>query len=176
MTTAFILSVQGLAPFVNRLEKFDKDVSKQLKKEMKQGANEVAKEARSLLSIVGNPMSQWAKYSWVEQDRPAADARNLQFSMPAAKKGIKVRSYRGRNRGVTTAFGYRVNQMNPAAAIFETAGSVDKSGAIFNTTMNRDHGGNRYPRILYRAYYVAMPKVEAKIRAAIRKAEKGVGL
>jgi hypothetical protein len=174
MPTEYRLEVQGLAPFVNRLEKFDKDVSKQLKKEMKQGANEVAKEARSLIGAVGNPMSQWAKYSLIEQDR--ANGRNLQFNLPAAKKGVKVKSYRGRNRGVTTAFGYRVTQSDVAAAIFERAGAEDKSGAIFNTTMNRDHGGNRYPRIFYRAYYVAMPKVEAKIRAAIRKAEKGVGL
>lgn len=174
MPTEFRVETQGIAPFINRLEKFDQDVSKILKKEMKQGSNEVAKEARSLISSIGTPLSQWAKYSWIEQDRAAG--RNLQFNTSAAKKGIAVRSYRGRNRGQTVGFGYRVTQLDVQGAIFERAGHSNKKGFKFGVTMNRDHGSNRYPRTLYRAYYAGMGRAQAIISAAIRKAEKEVGL
>ena len=43
MPTEFRVQAQGIAPFINRLEKFDKDVSKTLKDEMRRGSYEVAK-------------------------------------------------------------------------------------------------------------------------------------
>jgi hypothetical protein len=175
MPVQYRVEVQGIAPFVNRLEKFDKDVSKTLKKEMRQGANEVAKEARSLIGAIGGtPLSGWGP--WTSRTKGKQTERDLSFNVPAVKKGIKVQSYRGRFRGATTSFGYRVNQMNPGGAIYELAGSQDKSGDLFNSNLNNKRGSNRYPRIMYRAYYAGMSRAETMIRAAIRKAEKEVGL
>jgi hypothetical protein len=175
MPTEYRVEVQGISPFINRLEKFDKDVSKTLKAEMRRGSNEVAKEARSLIGALGgNPLSGWG--TWSSAGRGRTDARDLSFSPAAAKRGIKVQSYRGRSRGVVTSFGYRVKQMNPGGAIFELAGSQNKSGELFNSNLNEKHQNIRYPRILYRAYYAGMSRAETIIRAAIRKAEKEVGL
>ena len=175
MPTEYRIEAQGIAPFVNRLEKFDKDVSKTLKKEMRQGANQVAKEARSLIGAIGgNPLSGWGP--WTSRTRGKQTERDLSFNVPAVKKGIKVQAYRGRFRGATVAFGYRVNQMNPGGAIYELAGSQNRSGDLFNSTLNNKRGSNRYPRIMYRAYYAGMGRAEAMIRDAIRKAEKKVGL
>jgi hypothetical protein len=175
MPVQYRVEVQGISPFINRLEKFDKDVSKTLKAEMRRGSNEVAKEARSLIGALGgNPLSNWG--SWSSAVRGRTDARDLSFSPAAAKRGIKVQSYRGRSRGVVTSFGYRVKQMNPGGAIFELAGSQNKSGDLFNSNLNAKHQNIRYPRILYRAYYAGMSRAETIIKAAIRKAEKEVGL
>jgi hypothetical protein len=175
MPVQYRVEVQGIAPFVNRLEKFDKDVSKTLKKEMRQGANEVAKEARSLIGAIGGtPLSGWGPWSSSRSGR--TDARDLSFTAATAKRGVRVESYRGRSRGVVTSFGYRVKQMNPGGAIYELAGSQNKSGDLFNSNLNNKRGSNRYPRIMYRAYYAGMSRAETIIRAAIRKAEKEVGL
>jgi hypothetical protein len=175
MPTEFRVQAQGIAPFINRLEKFDKDVSKTLKAEMRRGSNEVAKEARSLIGALGgNALSNWG--TWSSAGRGRTDARDLSFSPAAAKRGIKVKSYRGRSRGVVTSFGYRVSQMNPGGAIYELAGSRNRSGDVFNSNLNSKRGSNRYPRIMYRAYYAGMSRAETIIRAAIRKAEKEVGL
>lgn len=174
MPTEYRLEVQGIAPFINRLEKFDKDVSKTLKAEMRRGSNEVAKEARSLISALGgNPLSNWGGWSSVGTGR--TDARDLSFNASTAKRGVRVESYRGRSRGVVTSFGYRVKQMNPGGAIYELAGSQNKSGDVFNSNLNSKRGSNRYPRIMYQAYYAGMSRAQTIIRAAIRKAEKEVG-
>ena len=107
--------VEGLAPFINRLEKFDKDVSKELKAEMKKGADVVAKAAGSTVS--GVPISGWG--TWNHQ------GRDLGYNPSKVKSGFKVATNRYRRRGVTAAFGYDVVQANAGGSVYEVIG--DKS-------------------------------------------------
>jgi hypothetical protein len=164
-----------IGAFINRLEKFDKDVSKELKQEMRKASGRVANESRSLISAMGDPLSNWAGYSWVEQDR--ADGRNLQFNMSAVKRGYKVKTNRHRKSGITTAFGQSVVQETAAGAILELAGS-DNSKATFNKNIinARKSPIGKIPRILGKAYYRVMPIVVVELRSAIRRAEMKVGL
>jgi hypothetical protein len=164
-----------IGAFINRLEKFDKDVSKELKQEMRKASGRVANESRSLISAMGDPLSNWAGYSWIEQDRTSG--RNLQFNMSTVKKGYKVKSHRHRKSGITTAFGQSVVQTSAAGAILELAGSVNKTQQFNKNIINaRKSPMGKIPRILGKAYYRVMPIVVVELQAAIRRAEKKVGL
>ena len=164
-----------IGAFINRLEKFDKDVSKELKQEMRKASGRVANESRSLISAMGDPLSNWAGYSWVEQDR-AKNQRNLQFNMSKVKKGYKVKTNRHRKSGITTAFGQSVVQETAAGAILELAGSRSMGQFNQNLISARKSPIGKIPRILGKAYYRVMPIVVVELQAAIRRAEKKVGL
>jgi hypothetical protein len=165
------VATPDLAAFINRLEKFDGDVSKELKQRMRKASGLVAKDARSRQEV---PLSQWGAYRWIEQDRQSG--RNLRYDLAAARRGIRVNTNRYRASGVTTAFGMSVVQRDAAGAIFELAGSKNKSGHRFNNTLNRVLGSGPYPRSLFPAYYAVMPAVQDEIQSAIRDAERKVGL
>jgi hypothetical protein len=171
------LTVEGIAPFINRLEKFDKDVSKELKKEMRSAADMVRREAIS--RVPSQPLSGWGVWR--------QDGRDLDYDAGRVRKSYKTVTNRYRNLGVTTAFGYSAVTENPAAAIFEQVGAPQPKG---NTTWRssaqfRRYITNRYgarpnvkggKRILVPSYYSVMPKVEERITKAIREAERKVGL
>ena len=170
-----------IADFVNRLEKFDRDVSKELKKGLRTGAGFVASAAKSKVAMAGVPLSHWA-YSWVEQDR-TENVRNLLYSVSQAQGAIKPVAYRARKNGRTVAFGYYVKQMDPAASIFELAGSVNKvskqsrgGSTTFNKNLLERYGDGPYPRILYPSYYAGMPAARALIEKAVADAARRVGL
>jgi hypothetical protein len=172
------LTAEGIAPFINRLEKFDKDVSKALKKDMRMAADDVRKAAVKRLPN-GVPISNWGRWR--------QNGRDLDYDRGRVRKSYKVATNRYRNLGVTTAFGYSVVTENAAAAIFEQVGAPTRKGntswfssdQFIRTLVNR-HGprpkvkGGK--RILVPAYYEAMPSARRKIEKAIREAERKVGL
>jgi hypothetical protein len=169
------IATPEIGSFINRLEKFDKDVSKELKQEMRKASGRVANESRSLISAMGDPLSNWAGYSWFEQDR-AKNQRNLQFNMSKVKRGYKVKTNRHRKSGITTAFGQSVVQETAAGAILELAGSRSMGQFNQNLISARNSPIGKIPRILGKAYYRVMPIVVVELQAAIRRAEKKVGL
>lgn len=156
----------NLAESVDALEKFDSEVGKILKKEMRAGANEVAKAARK--KIPNSGLTNWGAWTY------SGDGRDLGFIGGWVKRGIAVETKRSRSRGSTVALGYRVVSKSAAGAIFELAGSKNKSDGL-GLAMSKNHRTNNYPRTLFPAYYEAMPKAIEKIEAAIRKAEPAIG-
>lgn len=173
------LKAEGIAPFINRLEKFDKDVSKVLKKEIKNSADLVRREAIS--RVPENPLSGWGK--WIQE----GNGRDLSYDRKTVRSSYKTVQNRYRRQGITVGFGYSVATQNPAAAIFETIGSEQprgntrwRSSSQFRRYVVNRHGmrpkvkGGK--RILVPAYYAVIPKVREKIQNAIREAERKVGL
>jgi len=172
-----------IAAFINRLEKFDKEVSKELKASMKKGTDHVVKEAQRRIDALpfSPPLSRWG-YSWVEQDR-TENVRNLRFDKARAKRGIKAAAYRARKRGATVAFGYQAIQKDPAASIFELAGSDSKRSKetragswTFNPNILDRFKNGPYPRIMYPSYYVGIKQARQEIDDALQQARKAVGL
>jgi hypothetical protein len=173
------LTAEGIAPFINRLEKFDKDVSKELKKEMRSAADMVRAKAVSM--VPSNPVSGWGK--WTQ----AGNGRDLSYDQAIVRRSYKTVTNRYRRLGVTAAFGYSAVTENAGAAIFEQIGAPQPMGntswfssAQFRRTVVNRHG--RRPnvkggkRILFPAYYAVMPQVRERIERAIREAERKVGL
>lgn len=163
------LDVDGLAPLINRLEKFDKDVSKELKSEMRKGAQIVQKAAQSTVS--GFPISGWGDWN--------AGGRDLGYDPAAVKRGFKVATNRYRRRGVTTAFGYDVVQSNAGGSVFEVIGDksrvTDERGAQFVDSVVASRSG-RTPRTLIPAYYAGITQARERIESALKSAMRKVGL
>jgi hypothetical protein len=153
---------KNLAQNMNFLETFNKDVAKILKKEIKAGANEVAKSSRRRIPKAG--LSNWGAWTY------SRDGRDLGFIGGWVKRGIVVETYRSRNRGATVAYGQRVVTKTPAGAIFELAGSVSESPMAL--AVNAVHPTKNYPRTLFPAYYETMPTALRKIEAAVEKAKR----
>lgn len=161
--------VEGLAPFINRLEKFDKDVSKELKEGMKSGAGVVAKAAQS--TVGGMPISGWGAWTNGSDD--------LGYRPPKVKSGFKVATNRYRRRGVTTAFGYDVVQANAGGAVFEVIGDKSRTtGARGDQFVDAVVAGRpgKTPRTLVPAYYEGFEQARARITAALKVAMRRVGM
>jgi hypothetical protein len=160
---------KNIAQNINFLETFNKEVAKILKKEIRAGANEVAKAARKRIPKAG--LSNWGQ--WTEDGTRGGkntSGRDLGFIGSWVKRGIVVETTRSRNRGATVAYGHKVVTKTAAGAIFELAGSKSKSPMAL--AMKKEHPTNNYPRTLFAAYYEAMPTALEKIEAAVEKAKK----
>jgi hypothetical protein len=161
------VDARNIAPFINRLEKFDKDVSKELKKEMRAAGGQVVSEARSLYQT--QALRNWG--AWNEAGRD----RDLSFSPARAAAGVKLSTNRHRALGVTVAFGYSVLQWNWGAAVFELAGA--KTNSRFTRAVSNRWGvTKRVPRMLGRAYYSAAPAAKLRMEDAVRHAMARVGM
>lgn len=156
---------KNLAQNINFLETFNADVAKILKKEIKQGANEVAKASRRRIPQSG--LRNWGAWTF------SRDGRDLGFIGGWVKRGIVVETYRTRNRGVTVAFGQRVVTKTPAGAIFELAGAESETPMALAMKDKHPFPFKNFPRTLFPAYYEAMPTALKKIEAAVEKAKKG---
>jgi hypothetical protein len=166
----FDFKVENLAQTINFLERFNEDVSKVLKKELKSGANEVAKASRSLIPNDG--LSNWGQ--WSEDGTRGGKntgGRDLGFIGAWVKRGIVVETQRTRSSGTTVGYGYRVVSKSAPGAIYELAGSETKTEGM-GLAMNKKHPTNNYPRTLFPAYYEAMPRALQKIEAALDKAKR----
>lgn len=170
--------------FVNLLNKMDKDIAKAVDKSIKQGASDIRKSATKRLANASPPLSGWAAYSWIEQDRQ--DGRNLQWGLGAEKggqRGYRVSSSKAsRMSGLYVSYGVRVEQTSAQAAIFELMGGSDMGyrGARLggSETMRQNvrtkRGDGPYPRILYPAYYDGIGKARSFIESAVAEAERKV--
>jgi hypothetical protein len=160
------VSVEGIGPFLSRLEKFDKQVGQALKKEMRKGAAEVSTAARKRLT--GLPLSNWGAWNH--------NGRDLGYGQAKARGGIKPQISRYRKRNTTVAVAYEVGQKNPGGAVFEGAG-VGNSPFVQNIVGRWGprpsvRGGKR---TLLPGYYEGIDPAQKRIEQAIRDAERKVG-
>ena len=120
MTVNTTISVVGVKETINALKKIDP----QLQKDFRAQANEIAQPAinaaKEMYSQI--PLSGM-KYNWTS---PGRDRKNFPFSVAKAKSGVKLRI--DTRRGAVGVI--LIEQKDPAAAIFETAGraNVNKLG------------------------------------------------
>ena len=115
MTVNTTVSVVGVKETINALKKIDP----QLQKDFRAQANEIAqpaiKAAQEMYSQI--PLSGM-KYNWTS---PGRDRKNFPFSVAKAKSGVKLRI--DTRRGAVGVI--LIEQKDPAAAIFETAGRAN---------------------------------------------------
>ena len=163
------VEVDGLAAFINRLEKFNKDVSKELKSEMTKASNLVVKDAKG--SAPDAPLSGWGRWIDAGVMPRSSGGRDLSYT-----SGYKQVTNRYRRRGATVSFGKDVVTSTPGSGIFQFAGSQGRTENFTAQIIRRFGPVKKLPRILGPAYYRNIPQVRARIESAIRRAEKAVGL
>ena len=115
MSATTTIQVVGVKETINAL----KNIDPQLQKDFRTSANEIAapaiKAAQEMYSAV--PLSGMA-YNWTS---PGRDRKNFPFSVAKAKSGVKLRI--DTRRGAVGVI--LIEQKDPAAAIFETAGRAN---------------------------------------------------
>lgn len=173
------VDVEGVGPLVNRLQKFDKDVYKILQREIKEGAEIVAADARP--RVPDPALSGWGVWNLTTGATGSRGAvafttgsRDLSFDGSKVRTSIKpsVRATRRRGRGTTGIVG-RVAIGNAGGAIWSLAGSKT-TGSWFTRNLNRKFGEGTWPRALTPALYAKGPQAIEKIDAAIKRAADAV--
>lgn len=170
MRTGIGLAVDGVGPFINRIEKFDKDISKELKAQIRKAAGPAMREARNSYPSVG--LTNWG--AWYDSGRK----RDLSYQIGEVRKGIRLRQSKIKDRAMRSkvvGFGYTITQVNPGGAIIELAGK--KSSDRFSLAINAKHGMvSKVPRFITSAYYSVVPGVRADIEALVKAAMRKVGV
>ena len=117
MPASTTIEIVGVKQTINSLRKIDPQLQKDFKADATQIATPALKAAKAVYTQV--PLSGM-KYKWQEQGRTRP---NFPFTVAKAVNGVKVRFDTRRNAvGVIL-----IEQKDPAAAIFETAGRANSN-------------------------------------------------
>jgi len=174
------VDVENVGPLINRLVKFDKDVYRILQKEIKEGAEVVAADARP--RVPADALSGWGIWNLTTGGRGSVGAvsittgtRDLSYEGFRARSSVKPSSRITRRRGLgTTGIEGRVVLGDPGGSIWALAGSRDTTGSAFNRNIRTRFGNGPWPRALAPALQAKAPQAIAKIDAAIQRAADAV--
>lgn len=167
----------GFGRALRAIELSDEIAYKEIVKAMRSAAQDVAREAQSLLP--DQPVSGWGSPSiW--------DGRNLGYNLSTAKSRLRTRQAKFNKRGIgSLGYAMQVVEGDPGAAAWMVIGSGQRvktpQGATLVQAINDRYGTSRWkyggqgPRALVEAYYAARPadfedEIAAKIEQALRKA------
>jgi hypothetical protein len=115
MPVSTTITVVGAKETINALKKIDPQLQKDFRAQAKDIAEPAIKAAQEMYTQV--PLSGM-QYSWQQKGRTR---KNFPFTVAKAKKGVQLRIDTRRNAiGVIL-----IEQKDPAAAIFETAGRAN---------------------------------------------------
>ena len=102
--------------------------------------------------------------------------RDLSFDGSAARSGVRAGFRSKQRRGVRVISGMAWNK-TPAGAIYELAGSQDRSGEFFNRNINKKRGGvvgsrnnGMWPRALGPAWTKNVDAVRQEIGRVVERA------
>ena len=115
MTVNTTIQVSGVKETINALKKIDPQLQKDFRTAATAIAQPAINAAKEMYSQV--PLSGMA-YNWTS---PGRDRKNFPFSVAKAKSGVKLRI--DTRRGAVGVI--LIEQKDPAAAIFETAGRLN---------------------------------------------------
>ena len=153
MPVSTTIQVVGVKDTINALRKIDPQLQKDFKAQATQIAEPAISAGRAVYTQV--PLSGM-NYKWQEKGRSRA---NFPFTVAKAKAGVRVRFDTRRNAvGVIL-----IEQKDPAAAIFETAGRANANRLSNNlepVTVGRT-------RLIGPAVYKARKKIEREMQAMI---------
>jgi len=177
MTAPWAVNVNGLGQFVARMKRFDEDTAKVLVSEIKVAVDGIYRAAGQTISSTDNPLSNWG--SWTERKRVGSRGavtssggtytRDRSYSPSQAKRGLR-KSVRVVNRADHQDVLAIIKQMDPAAAIYELAGSKSTSGHVFNANINKKHPAQRWPRVLGLAWADGNKRAGELIAQAVKRA------
>ena len=155
--------VEGLQKTLRLLREFDKDLVKDLKKDLTKKAQPIFSDARS--RIPDRALSGWSNKGRLGYS-PARARSGMKVSVRLSKR---VRGMKGSMASVS------LSQGNAAGAIFDQAGQRGKysppvqRGAAFVDALNRKHG--KAQRALWPAAVGKLPEIRRSFIASIKVQE-----
>jgi hypothetical protein len=176
----FQVEVRGAAAVTEGIFRLDKEVWRDLQKDVRKAGEVIAVEAGQ--NMPGRPLTNWGK--WIEF---SGRGKSLWY------EGSSVRSFRSGFRSKSKQGFREVSAVvmpssgNAAGAIFLLAGSVGSTrsrhpaggvrSANFKRALNRRHGGSTsargngtWPRVLGPLYYKHREKVRKEVGQAVEHA------
>ena len=153
MPVSTTITVVGLKETINALNK----VEPQLVKDFKASANKIAQPAISAAqnAYTEIPLSGMA-YSWTSKGR---SRKNFPFTVAKARKGVTVK-FDTRRKAVGVIL---IEQKDPAAAIFETAGRANPN----RLSNNLEPVSAGRTRLIGPAVYRSRRKIENEMKEMI---------
>jgi len=168
------VKVEGAAAKIDAIFRFDKELWRQMQREIKAATEVVATDARGRVPAQGLYSSRSGYTGW---GKWISKGRVLSYEQSTVRGGIKSRS-RSRSKAGFRQVSGRVEMTNAAGAIFTLAGSQNRSGHPFNVNINRQQGGSQgarnnstWPRLLTPARVAKGAEAARKIARIV---EQGV--
>lgn len=158
--------VLGATKALRVLEALDDGVAKTLRKELRDAGDLIRKDAIKLVPD-GNALTNWGGWNVTRSRGAATLSRDLGFSGPVVRRGIKTRVQRdkfGRQGGSIAVF---VQNMTPAGAIFELAGKVNPSSPFAKGLRQTGYAFTGWPRILGPAWRSNVDQARRQVSDAI---------
>lgn len=167
------VNVKGAAAKIDQIKKFDKELWKNVQKDVKDAAKLVVDEAKANVPSYGlynreRGIVSWG--AWTSVPR----GRDLSFDSATVAGSIKP-GFRSKSVGGMRIVKGRAQIWNPGGAIYTLAGSRNRTGHPFNTNINNQAGGYPgkaafWPRILTPAWYEKGPEAAKRIGKTIEDA------
>ena len=158
MSVSTTIQVAGVKDTINGLRKIDPQLQKEFKAQATQIAQPAVQAGRDVYTAL--PLSGM-KYKWTQRDR-----KLFPFTVSKAVNGVKMRFDTRRNAvGVIL-----IEQKDPAAAIFETAGRANAN----RLSNSLGFVGPGRTRLIGPAVYKARRGVEQELKSAVMDAMRTV--
>jgi hypothetical protein len=158
MSVSTTIQVVGVKDTINGLRKIDPQLQKEFKAQATQIAQPAVQAGRDVYTAL--PLSGM-KYKWTQRDR-----KLFPFTVYKAVNGVKMRFDTRRNAvGVIL-----IEQKDPAAAIFETAGRANAN----RLSNSLGFVGPGRTRLIGPAVYKARRGVEQELKSAVMDAMRTV--
>lgn len=165
--------VEGADRMIERIKGFEKEVWRDLQKEVREASTDIVSDARAAVPARG--LRRWGP--WRVNRGGVGGFRNTSgdrdYVESKVKSGIRSQFRTKRSSGSLGVLG-RVVQADAAGAIFTLAGSQNRSGDPFNAHLNRKHGAGPWPRLLGPAWTDNVEDARDKIRKAVDDAARKV--
>lgn len=168
MTYVPKVRVEGAAQKIEQIYRFDKDIWKEVQQGVRAAMKGVVTDTRA--NYPNTALSNWGP--WIAY----RSGRDLSFDGSAARSGVRAGFRSKQRRGVRVISGMAWNK-TPAGAIYELAGSQDRSGEFFNRNINKKRGGvvgsrnnGMWPRALGPAWTKNVDAVRQEIGRVVERA------
>ena len=163
MSATTTIEIVGVKDTINALRKIDPQLQKDFKADATAIAQPAIKAAQNVYKVYGVklPLSGM-KYKWQEEDRKRP---NFPFTVNKAVKGVKVRF--DTRRGAVGVI--LIEQKDPAAAIFETAGRANANKLNTSLMFVGLPVSPGRTRLIGPAVYKARRGIEAEMQKMILK-------
>lgn len=175
---AQITAVHGVQSTIQYLQRFEREVFKEIRKELIDSAQPI------VVAVQGEFPKQpwdskrgvnWAKYGRTQRGRKAPSASGASFpryQQSKVKRGVKADTGSSRRRSDGTYTILRIKQTDAAGSIYDIAQQTRTANAAsFITNLNKTKRGQPNSRVMFPTVIKQMPKVLANVMKILDKVE-----
>jgi hypothetical protein len=175
---AQITAVHGVQSTIQYLQRFERDVFKEIRKQLIDSAKPIVIAVQD--EFPKQPWdskrgTNWAKYGRTQRGRKAPSASGASFpryQQSKIKRGVKADTGSSRRRADGTYTILRIKQTDAAGSIYDLAQQTQTANAAsFITNLNKTKRGQPNSRVMFPTVIKEMPTVIANVMKILDKVE-----